>query len=520
MVKTSNPILSGFYPDPSICRVGEAYYLVNSSFAYFPGVPIFRSRDLAHWKQIGNILDRNSQIPLEGCGHSDGIYAPTIRYHEGTFYMITTNVSGGGNFIVTAENPEGPWSEPYYLGEEAPGIDPSLFFDEDGTCYYVGTRPNPEGVTYNGDWEIWVQKLDLKTMKLIGESTKIWKGAMRDVIWPEGPHIYKKDNWYYVMHAEGGTGPDHCIAIARSSKITGPYVGNPCNPILTHRHLGKDYGVRYVGHGDLVDTPSGKWYMVMLASRPCEGYTNMGRETFLAEVTWEEGWPIVNPGIGQLEKEIEIDLEPDYMEEESDTYHFYRKKLDHRLMLLRNPKENIYSLSERNGYLRMFLNPTTLIECDTPAYIGTRQCDFDYMVSTMMEFSPQNANETAGLAIVQSNAFHVEFLYSKAEEKECNKISLIFCRNGKQELLAEREVVLSHCIFMKIVCHGQKTWYYYSSDDVEYELLTGEVDIRDLSTEIAGGFVGCTVGMYASSNGEKNSEMNYADFGWLTYKRL
>ena len=527
MVKASNPILSGFYPDPSVCRVGEEYYLVNSSFAYFPGVPIFKSKDLAHWKQIGNILDRNSQIPMKGCGHSEGIYAPTIRYYGGIYYMITTNVSGGGNFVVTAQKPEGPWSEPYYLGEEeAPGIDPSLFFDEDGTCYYVGTRPNPEGVTYNGDWEVWVQKLDIVTMKLTGESTKIWKGAMKDVIWPEGPHIYKKDDWYYVMHAEGGTGPDHCIAVARSRQITGPYIGNPCNPILTHRHFGKDYGIRYVGHGDLVETPAGKWYMVMLASRPCDRYTNMGRETFLAEVTWEEEWPVVNPGIGQLTKELEIDLDPDYMEPEDNVYHFYKSELDYRLVLLRNPQENLYSLTEKSGYLRLFLDKATLAECDSPAYIGTRQCHFDYMASTMLEFYPRAENEAAGLAIVQNNAFHVQFVYGRNEKKNCKKVSLIFHRNGNREVLMEEDLSITDYsniggrIFMKIVCHGQKTWYYYSNDDTKYTLLMGEVDIKDLSTEVAGGFVGCTVGMYASANGKNEVEMNYADFGWLSYKEL
>ena len=216
MATAKNPILNGFYPDPSICRVGDDFYLATSSFVYAPGVPIFHSRDLAHWEQIGNILDRETQLPVDGAEISDGIYAPTIRYHEGTYYMITTNVSYGGNFIVTAEKPEGPWSEPYYLGDDAPGIDPSLFFDDDGRCYYVGTRPNPEGVRYNGDWEIWVQELDLGQMKLVGESMAIWKGAVKDVIWPEGPHLYKKDGYYYLLHAEGGTGPEHSISVARS----------------------------------------------------------------------------------------------------------------------------------------------------------------------------------------------------------------------------------------------------------------------------------------------------------------
>ena len=243
MVTAKNPILSGFYPDPSICRVGEDYYLVTSSFVYAPGVPIFHSRDLAHWEQIGNILDRPSQLCVENEEISRGIFAPTIRYHEGTFYMITTNVSHGGNFIVTAQDPAGPWSDPYYLGEEAVGIDPSLFFDDDGRCYYCGTRPNPEGVRYNGDWEIWIQELDLGTMKLKGRSMAIWKGAVKGCIWPEGPHIYKINGYYYLMHAEGGTGPEHSITIARSTELFKWFEGCPRNPIFTHRNLGMDYPV-------------------------------------------------------------------------------------------------------------------------------------------------------------------------------------------------------------------------------------------------------------------------------------
>ena len=181
-----NPVLSGFYPDPSICRVGEDYYMVNSSFAYFPGIPVFHSRDLAHWEQIGNALDREEQLPLSGSEISRGIFAPTIRYHEGTYYIITTNVDHGGNFVITAQDPKGPWSVPHYLGDAAEGIDPSLFFDEDGKCYYVGTRPNPSGVRHNGDWEIWIEELDLHAMCLKGAGTAVWKGALKDCIWPEG----------------------------------------------------------------------------------------------------------------------------------------------------------------------------------------------------------------------------------------------------------------------------------------------------------------------------------------------
>ena len=302
-----NPILPGFYPDPSICAVGEDFYLVNSTFSYFPGLPVMHSRDLAHWEQIGNVMERESQMCLAGCGHSQGLFAPTIRYHQGVFYVVCTNVSHGGNFVVTAKDPAGPWSDPHFL-EGADGIDPSLFFDDDGRCYYIGTHPNPQGCRYDGDYYIWIQELDLERFVLTGEPRNVWNGAMRDIVWPEGPHLYKKDGWYYLMNAEGGTGPEHAVTVCRSRNLYGPYENNFCNPILTHRHLGQEYPIKYVGHADLVETSGGEWYMVMLAVRPLEGYTTMGRETFLAKVVWEKGWPVVNPGVGMLTDQVQIDL--------------------------------------------------------------------------------------------------------------------------------------------------------------------------------------------------------------------
>lgn len=199
-----NPILEGFYPDPSICKVGDRYYLVNSTFAFYPGIPIWSSTDLQNWKQIGNVLERPSQLQLRECAHSQGIYAPTIRYHDGRYYLVSTNVGGCGNFLVTAEQPEGPWSDPYML--DAEGIDPSLFFEDDGTCYYIGTRERTGGGSYFGDNEIWMQRLNLETKKLEGEAVPIWYGFMEHSIWPEGPHLYKKDGWYYLLYAESGDG--------------------------------------------------------------------------------------------------------------------------------------------------------------------------------------------------------------------------------------------------------------------------------------------------------------------------
>ena len=534
MVIAKNPILEGFYPDPSICAVGEDFYLVNSSFAYFPGVPIFHSKDLANWEQIGNILDREEQLPLHECGHSKGIYAPTIRYHDGVFYMITTNVSGGGNFIVMAADPAGEWSKPYFLGEAAEGIDPSLFFDTDGTCYYVGQRDNTEGITYDGDKEIWIQQLDLENMKLVGESKRIWKSALYNSVWSEGPHLYKKDDWYYLIIAEGGTGPEHAVCVARSRNIDGPYEGNKANPIFTHRHLGSEYKTRYVGHGDLVETKNGEWYITLLAARHYNGYSSIGRETFLAKVVWENDWPVINRGIGMLTDEVEVDLEPYLLPELTNTYHFFGEKLDERMLRLRNPNEDMYSLEERKGFLRLRLSAERLDEQKSPTFIGIRQAHYHYMATTLLEFCPQNENEMAGLAIYQNNEYHMRYELTKRGGEYVLRLILrhIVAKNDnpfqgddnavgdriqKQEtLLAETRAASQ--VGLKIINHGQRAWFYYSLDNMKYELLLGNVSVKELSTEVAGGFVGCVIGMYGITKAVKNG--NYADFAFLDYQEI
>ena len=513
MVTALNPVLSGFYPDPSICRAGEDYYIVNSSFAYFPGVPIFHSKDLAHWEQVGNILDREEQLPLSG----SGIYAPSIRYNNGTYYMITTNVSYGGNFIVTAEKPEGPWSKPYYLGEEAKGIDPDLFFDTDGRCYYVGTRPNPEGVRYNGDWEIWVQELDLSQMKLTGESMAIWKGAVKDVIWPEGPHIYKIDGYYYLLHAEGGTGPEHSISVARSKELFKWFEGCPRNPVFTHRNLGMDYPVIYAGHGDLVDDGNGNWYIIMLASRPCKRHSSMGRESFLARVTWENGWPVINAGIGKLCESMELPFDEYRFANEishHDHLHFYDNKLDDRLLGIHTRNESQYSLNARKGFLRLFAGKGKIEDKTNASYLGIRQKDYCFEASTGLEFTP-SANECAGLVYYQNHENHLRM---EIKKKDDNKAFYVVEHiHGKDNVLAVTEIGQEG--FAEIVLRAENqtasVWIKTGSEKV---LAAGNINLLPYTTEEAGGFVGCTIGMYASANGEDGN--NYADFAWLSYDAM
>lgn len=507
-----NPILPGCYPDPSICRVGEDYYLVTSSFEYFPGLPIFHSRDLVHWRQIGHVLDRPSQLDLDEVHPSGGLYAPTIRHNNGTFYVINTLVGGKsrqGNFVVTATQPQGPWSEPHWL--DADGIDPSLFFDDDGKCWYVGTRLNEEGY-YTGHTEIFLQELDLETMKLIGQDTVLWDGALKGVVWAEAPHIYKINGWYYLMIAEGGTAHHHAVTIVRSKHIAGPYQPYRGNPILTHRHLGLDYPIVGAGHADLVETQNGEWWAVLLAMRPYGGYYyNLGRETFLVPVRWEDEFPIFSPGTGRVAFEYPAPNLPQQVWETSPA----REDFDHGTLayhwnFLRTPREPFYSLTERPGFLRLKLRPQHLCEHSNPSFVGRRQQHMHFTAQTELEFTPQSDAECAGLVLTQSSDFHFRFVVMRENE---TVIRLIRRAQGKDETIASQPVSAGRYT-LKVTAHEQDYNFYFATGGA-WQALAENVDGRILSTPVAGGFVGAYLAMYASSNGQPSA--NKADFDWFEY---
>lgn len=516
-----NPILKGFYPDPSICRVGDDYYMVTSSFEYFPGVPIFHSKDLVNWQQIGHVLNRSSQLNLAGIHPSGGIFAPTIRYHKGTFYMITTLITNrnntGVNFYVTAKSPSGPWSEPYLL-KDAPGIDPSLFFDDDGKVYYTGNRTpddKPAGSKYR---QIWIQELDTLKKQLVGEVTvAIEEGALHGSIVAESPHMYKKDGFYYIMIAEGGTGIDHAVTIFRSKNILGPYEINKKNPIITHRNLGKEYPIACVGHADFVETQYGEWWMVLLGVRTYGGFHyNLGRETFLTPIAWENDWPIVNPGVGKIQFEERRPNLPVFTAKKENFFDdFNTDTLQYYWNFLRTPNSNFWSLKDKKGYLSLQLRPNTLVDLENPSFIGRRQQDTSFFAETKMVFEPANKNESAGLVVMMNNNFH--FRVEKIIENDITYIQLTRRHAGKEDLIGKSSVLKDEEIVLGVKAIGQNYSFYYVQNN-KTVFLTQNIDGRTLSRVNTGGFTGTYIGLYSSSNGFISK--NKAYFDWLNYQQI
>ena len=499
-----NPVIPGFHPDPSVCRVGDDFYLVNSSFEYFPGVPIFHSRDLINWKQIGYCLTRDNQLPLDKCRASAGIYAPTIRHHNGVFYMITTNVSGGGNFIVTATNPAGEWSDPIWV--ETSGIDPDLFF-EDGKVYVCGT---------DGKKGIQINEIDIKTGKRIGETRHIWKGTGGR--YPEGPHIFKKDGFYYLLLSEGGTEYGHKVTIARSQELMGPYVGNPANPILTHKdELKQDSPIQGTGHADFVQAADGSFWMVFLAFRPATGRHHiLGRETFLAPVVWmPNSWPVVN-GNGTVELQMDVKTLPQvFVKNEFERVEFDKPELDLSWNYLRNPVRENYSLTEKLGAITLKATEVGLQDEDTPTFIGRRQQHFNFEATTELEFTPNSNNDEAGLTVLMNNKHHYKLTVTR---QDGNRKIAIHCRLGGFYFPTGQSFDLDEGT-VKLRVTGTNNYYafWYAQGNSEFKEL-GKCDAYLLSSETAGGFTGVYIGLFASANGYKTSAKAY--FNWFEYKPL
>lgn len=516
----NNPIIAGYYPDPSVCRVGDDYYLVTSTFEFFPGVPIFHSKDLVNWRQIGHILDRPSQLDLDDIPYSGGIYAPTIRYNNGTFYMITTLVGSSkkqvrGNFYVTAKNPAGPWSDPIVL-DGAPGIDPSLFFDDNGSVYYTGNMVPDLGEKYPHHRQIWLQQVDTKLGKLIGERTVLLAegGALHYANSTEAPHLYKKDGYYYLITAEGGTGENHAVSVFRSKELRGPYEGHKKNPILTNRHMGRDYPIQCIGHADFVQTQNGEWWAVALGCRPYGGfYFNLARETFLVPMTWERGWPVCAPGVGHVALSHKAPDLPEYrVEPRPETESFDGDKLAFEWNFLRTPRGDFYSLTDRKGHLRLKLKPEQLSQTVNPAFVGRRQQHINFTAWSAMEFVPATKDESAGLVVYQSPDYQYRLEVMGVGR---SKSLVLTERKAGVERVVSTIPVADKKLYLRVSAVGQDYTFFYGRDPKEWHKVA-TVDGRILNRNSAGGFTGIYIAMYASSKGTKST--NHADFDEFLYR--
>lgn len=522
MPKFKNPILSGFYPDPSVCRVGDDYYMVTSSFVYFPGLPIFHSKDLIHWEQIGHGISRREQLDYKNCETSLGLWAPTIRFYEGTFYIINTFVSEGrearrDNFIIKSDDPYGEWSDPYFI-EGADGIDPSIFFDKSGRLWYTGNfiYANP---IYEGHHGIYLCELDTETFQFKGERKVIWNGATTRSKWIEAPHIYFENGFYYLMVAEGGTFTNHSVMMARSKNIDGEYEICPRNPIVSHRHLPLHREISVVGHGDLIRTGENEWYMVLLGVRPYDkNHFNLGRETFLIPMTWaQDGWLMVQNENGLVNAyEEKPNLPIFYAKPRMHSDNFESPVLSHIWNTIHPLEKQYFNLTERAGYLRLYLKEDRLCEICTPAFIGRRQEDKSFYFKVVMEFMPQTETEEAGLALVQDDRFHYTFTLSKENEK--NVLSLKETRKGITSLLKKMEVPSVKKLYLTIACDGLSYQFYYGDKEHTYHTFMEGVDATLLSSVTNEGFTGAYMGMYASSNHTKSD--NFADYDWAIYESL
>lgn len=506
-----NPIVAGWASDPSVCTNGEGdYYLVTSTFVYFPGVPIYHSRDLVNWELKGHVLSRESQlVNMIGQHVSGGIFAPALSYNPAnkTYYMVTTNV-GAGNFYVKTQDPLGEWSDPIMLPEVG-GIDPSFFFDDNGKAYIVNNDEAPNNAPeYDGHRTIRVQEFDWENDRTVGERViLVNKGVHPEEkpIWIEGPHMYKINGKYFLMDAEGGTSVNHSEVIFRSDSPFGPFVAWDKNPILTQRHLdaARPNPVTCAGHADLIQAKEGDWWGVFLGCRPYDQQNNenLGRETFMMPVQWsEDGFPYMM--IGETDENlVPLTLEREGVErKENVTFgnfaqndNFDSTRLSLEWLTLRTSGERLYSLTERPGYLALNCDSTNAASRNTPAFIGKRLKHHKFCASTSMAFDPEEG-ETAGLLIFKDERHHYVFGLTKQNNKRM--IGVWKSENGQMVRVAAQEFGKSNVDLMVESTATDYKFCYSVDGGKHYEELTSAT-ASFLTTNTCGGFTGTVMGPYA-----------------------
>ncbi len=496
-MKYTNPIIRGFNPDPSICRVGEDYYLVVSSFEYFPGIPVYHSRDLVNWELIGSCIDRPEQLSqLAGTSSSGGIWAPTIRYHEGRFY-VTATFDGVGNFIVSSKDPAGGWSEPVWT--EFSGIDPSIFF-EDGKMYYCANDLEDRRSIY-GCEGISLAEMDPDSGKVHGEIKRIWNGAGGG--WIEAPHIFHIGEYYYIIAAEGGTGGGHHEVLSRSRNIWGPYENCPRNPILTNRNDCSKQ-VWCSGHCDLVDDVNGNWWFVHLGTRPIAGAATLGRETFLMPVHWQDGW---FEAVGRRSiLECDVPLWNEQQIKSSWQAALCGEQWAKGWLFRRIPVKENYR--QKEGELVLRTSSVRLSDSfGSPTFMAVRPLDMKYTFSVGFSFDPQEGGDAAGAVVYLNERFYCRIYKTRL--------------NGLEHIVFERRIDGTDIVPFKAEAPSGEIKVRIESDGEEYRFYyfaagkyvqAGSSTARLLSPETAGKcFTGAIPGVFAEGGGEAQLRIKSAE---------
>lgn len=492
-----NPIIRGFNPDPSICRAGEDYYLVTSTFEYFPGIPVYHSRDLVNWEMIGHCIERKEQLPLDVAKSSGGIWAPTIRYHNGRFY-VTATFDGKGNFIVSSDNPAKGWSDAVWT--EFSGIDPSMMF-EDEKMYYcandIGERQKLFGQGVS------LAQMNPDTGEVIGEIKRIWQGEGGG--WIEAPHIYHIGKYYYIIAAEGGTGAGHHEVLGRSTDIWGPYENYPQNPILTNRNDCSKQ-ISCSGHGDMIDDINGNWWMVHLGTRNFEGMSHLGRETFLVPIIWENDWFYAGEN-----KMSQINVDAPVIGEQKIINEFYTDfcgaEFEKQWIFRRIPQKENYIWENGN----LILKPTAVKLSDnggSPSFAAVRPIDLKFYAETEFDFNPEKNGDTAGTVIYLNENFY----YRIYKKRENDKNYIMFEKRADDvELISYKEEIGNGAVKMKTETDGKKYYFYYSCGG-EYK-KAGSGSVKFLSTAIAGKcFTGNLAGIFTESDSDTSAKMTVHNF--------